>query len=157
MSVNAAMELEHVMEKFQRHNQLAGTDRESVGKESDDQYTAHSSPHGGSFQEDSPKPESDDGDRMMTSPTTAASSGGKSVSENDSDGRDHNEEMSAAKASQSALIAQQIQLAAAFAQRTSGGDGSITPSLSSFMPQAMMSQFHHFHNGFDPSQLQHVC
>lgn len=148
------------MEKFQRHNNQFATDRDSIGKDSDDQYTAHSSPRDSSFQEgDSPKPDSEDGERlMMSSPPNAPSSGGKS--DNDSDAsRDHNDDISSMKASQSALIAQQLQLAAAFAQQrasSGGSDGNMPPSLSSFMPQAMMSQFHQFHNGFDQSQLQHV-
>ena len=141
----AALDLEQVMEKFQRHsNQFAD-------KDSDDQYTTHSSPQESSFQEDSPKPDSEDG-RERLSPSAALSAGGKS--DNDSDGG-RDDEISAIKASQSALIAQQLQLAAAFAQQrvSSGGNDS---NLSSFMPQAMMSQFHQFHNGFDQSQIQHV-
>lgn len=57
-----------------------------------------------------------------------------------------------------ALIAQQVALAAALAQRGNPQNGStIPPSLSALFPHTVLQQFGHFQNNFDPSQLPAVC
>ena len=57
----------------------------------------------------------------------------------------------------SALIAQQVAIAAALAQRGNPPNGgSIPPALSALMPHTMLQQFSQFPGGLDPTQLPQV-